>query len=196
MSERFEPGSATPAVVEPVPSAVRQRVSRQRRRDTAPETALRRELHRRGLRFRVDHPLVGSPRRRGDIASTRARIVVFVDGCFGHGCPVHGTSLVTRAEWWTQELKRNVARDRDTDARLTESGWVVLRFWEHVDPLSAADAVERSYRVLRDEQGQGAASGASPSRLTPLLYCKNMLHPWPRCERYVGTTLSPTERTQ
>lgn len=148
MSESFEPRSETPAGVEPVPPAVRKRMSRQRRRDTAPETALRRELHRRGLRFRVDHSLVGIPRRRGDIVFTRARLVVFVDGCFWHACPIHGTSPVTRAEWWAQKLERNVARDRDTDARLTNSGWVVLRFWEHVDPLVAATDVEATYRLL------------------------------------------------
>lgn len=148
MGESFESRRSTPVVVEPVPPAVTQRMSRQRRRDTAPETALRRELHRRGLRFRVDHSLVGIPRRRGDIVFTRARLVLFVDGCFWHACPIHGTSPVTRAEWWAQKLERNVARDRDTDARLTNSGWVVLRFWEHVDPLVAATDVEATYRLL------------------------------------------------
>lgn len=135
-----------PAGVESVEPSVAARMSRQRRRDTAPEIALRRELHRRGLRFRVDHPLPGMPRRRGDVVFTRARLVVFVDGCFWHDCPDHGTRPATRTEWWVEKLARNVRRDRDTDSRLAVTGWSVLRFWEHVDPAAAADVVEAQYR--------------------------------------------------
>ncbi|MEV0869548.1 very short patch repair endonuclease [Brachybacterium paraconglomeratum] len=134
----------------PVGSAVSARMSRQRRRDTAPEVALRRLLHREGLRFRVDHPLPGMPRRRGDVVFTRARLVVFVDGCFWHSCPQHATTPATRTDWWTEKLERNVARDRDTDVRLVEQGWTVLRFWEHEDPMTCARAVERVYRGLLD----------------------------------------------
>ena len=123
-------------------------MSRQRRRDTAPEIALRRELHRAGLRFRVDHPLPGMQRRRGDVVFTRARLVVFVDGCFWHACPEHATTPATRKQWWSEKLRRNVDRDRDTDRGLAEQGWAVLRFWEHDDPVECADVVVRQYRAL------------------------------------------------
>ncbi|MGP5079268.1 very short patch repair endonuclease [Brachybacterium alimentarium] len=134
--------------VEAVDPATRARMARQRRRDTAPEVALRRELHRRGLRFRVDHPLEGMRRRRGDVVFTRARLAVFVDGCFWHDCPEHGTRPVSRAEWWADKLAKNVERDRGTDAWLASIGWVVIRIWEHEDPIEAASRVEAEYRSL------------------------------------------------
>jgi len=127
-------------------SLVGLRMSRQRRRDTVPELALRRELHRRGLRYRVDEPLVGLPRRRADITFSRARVVVFVDGCFWHSCPDHRTAPRNNGAWWHAKLERNVERDRETDAVLTASGWFVLRFWEHEDMIAAADQVERTVR--------------------------------------------------
>ena len=131
---------------EPIDGMVRTRMVAQRRRDTRPEIELRQELHQRGLRFRVDHPLPGIPRRRADVLFPRARLAVFVDGCFWHDCPVHGTRPKARAEWWAEKLRRNVERDRDTDRRLTEAGWSVLRFWEHDEVPSSADEVEAVYR--------------------------------------------------
>lgn len=116
-------------------------MSRQARRDTAPELALRSELHRRGLRYRVDWPLPGMPRRRADIAFTRAKIAVFVDGCFWHSCPEHGTDAKANAEWWAAKLAANVRRDRETGERLRAAGWAVLRFWEHETTMDAADEV-------------------------------------------------------
>lgn len=124
---------------------VRVRMERQARRDTAPELALRKELWRRGLRYRIDHKVVGN-RRRVDIAFTRAKVAVFVDGCFWHRCPDHGTLPKSNADWWRAKLDANVARDRDTDARLEEAGWIVIRVWEHDDPTSAADVVEQLIR--------------------------------------------------
>lgn len=120
---------------------------RQRRVGTAPELDLRRELHDRGLRYRVDLAVLPDlRRRRADIVFTRARIVVFVDGCFWHGCPDHGTLPASNRDWWRAKLRRNVERDRETDQRLTAAGWVVLRFWEHEDVVGAADAVEAAVR--------------------------------------------------
>ena len=121
-------------------------MSRQLRRDTVPELALRRELHRRGLRYRVDAPLPGMPRRRADLVLTRARIAVFVDGCFWHACSEHATAPTSNAGWWRTKLERNVERDRDTDARLLELGWIPLRFWEHADMEAAADIVQEQWR--------------------------------------------------
>lgn len=87
----------------------------------------------------------GMPRRRADVVFTRARLAVFVDGCFWHDCPLHGTRPVTRAEWWADKLARNVARDRETDSWLTSIGWTALRVWEHEDPMEAAARVEAEY---------------------------------------------------
>lgn len=128
-------------------------MSAQRRRDTAPELDLRRALHRAGLRFRIDHPLPQIPRRRADVVFTRVGLAVFVDGCFWHDCPVHGTRPKSRAEWWEAKLRRNVERDRDTDARLVEAQWTVLRFWEHEDMELAAVHVRRVYEQLRATVG-------------------------------------------
>lgn len=122
------------------------RMSRQRTRDTAAEWALRRLLHARGLRYRVDAVLPGLPRRRADILFPRQKVAVFVDGCFWHGCPDHKTEPKSNADWWATKLARNAQRDRETDAHLTELGWNVVRIWEHEDPECAADRVEAAVR--------------------------------------------------
>ena len=120
-----------------------KRMSSAKRRDTAPEMLLRRELHRRGRRFRVVTKVPGNNRRTIDIAFPRQKLAVFVDGCFWHGCPEHGTSPTANSEWWRQKLEANVARDRDTDRLLREAGWTVLRVWEHAAPELSADGIER-----------------------------------------------------
>ena len=74
------------------------------------------------------------------------RVAVFVDGCFWHGCPVHGTHPKANKAWWAEKLRANVARDRATDQYLTGLGWVVVRIWEHEDADSAADRVEAVVR--------------------------------------------------
>jgi DNA mismatch endonuclease (patch repair protein) len=116
-------------------------MARQKRRDTEPEMQLRRLLHGMGLRYRVNAALSGMPRRRADITFTRLHIAVFVDGCFWHQCPVHATAPATNSTWWARKLAANVARDRDTDAKLRALDWTVLRFWEHEDMAQAAAAV-------------------------------------------------------
>lgn len=83
-------------------------------------------------------------RRRADLLFPRRRTAVYVDGCFWHSCPVHATRPKNNAEWWAAKLAGNVARDRDTDARLAEAGWVVVRVWEHEEPAAAADRVDRA----------------------------------------------------
>ncbi|NMD95435.1 very short patch repair endonuclease [Rhodococcus sp. BL-253-APC-6A1W] len=117
------------------------RMSRQRRRDTAPEVALRRELHRRGLRFYVDRAPWPGVRRRADLVFPRRRVAVYVDGCFWHRCPLHATDPKNNAEWWADKLAGNVERDRDTDSLLAAAGWTVIRVWEHEDPITAATRV-------------------------------------------------------
>lgn len=115
-------------------------MQRQRQKDTAAERALRSLLHRRGFRYRVDYLLPGL-RRRADIAFPTERVAVMVDGCFWHGCPEHGTWPRENADWWREKIERNRARDRDTDARLADAGWVSVRVWEHEDPAEAAARV-------------------------------------------------------
>jgi DNA mismatch endonuclease (patch repair protein) len=121
----------------------------QRRRDTAPELALRRRLHALGLRFRVDLRVLPALRRRPDVAFTRARVAVFVDGCFWHSCPQHATRPAANRQWWADKLAANVTRDRDTDRRLDEAGWAVVRVWEHEDADTAARRVADVVRQRR-----------------------------------------------
>jgi DNA mismatch endonuclease (patch repair protein) len=132
---------------------------RQRRRDTAPEVAIRRLLFAQGFRYRVDATLP-SMRRRADLLFKTARIAVFVDGCFWHGCPEHGTRPKSNAAWWAGKLDRNIQRDRDTDQRLVADGWTVVRIWEHEPPASAAVKIAG---IVQRLVGEGAAS-PRPSR--------------------------------
>ena len=119
-----------------------------RRRDTRPELELRRRLHALGLRYRVAYPIPGQRRRTIDVAFTRARVAVFVDGCFWHGCPEHGTRSAANSEWWRAKMTANRARDLDSTRVLEAMGWRVLRVWEHEDAASAADQVVAMVRAL------------------------------------------------
>jgi DNA mismatch endonuclease (patch repair protein) len=143
------------------------RMSRQRRRDTAPELAIRRLLHARGLRYRVAWRIPGMPRRTVDIAFTRARIAVFVDGCFWHSCPIHRTSPASNHTWWAMKLAANQERDAATDRHLTELGWRVLRIWEHEDPAVAAARIAKQVAALSAPTGDvpptAGASARGPS---------------------------------
>lgn len=127
------PGACTPEV-----SA---RMSAFPRRDTLPELALRRLLHSSGYRYRVHYPVPSRRRRTVDIAFTRYRIAIFVDGCFWHGCPEHGTLPVSNREWWDRKIQVTRLRDVDTADSLGTAGWVVLRFWEHEAPEDMAARV-------------------------------------------------------
>jgi DNA mismatch endonuclease (patch repair protein) len=123
------------------------------RKDTGPELALRRELHGRGLRFRLHGNLPGRP----DIVLTRARIVVFVDGCFWHACPRHGTLPKNNRDWWREKLEANVVRDRIKDEALSALGWLVLHVWEHESVSNAAD---RIVSLWEDRTGRGRVAYA------------------------------------
>ncbi|ARU51408.1 very short patch repair endonuclease [Cellulosimicrobium cellulans] len=115
-------------------AAVSRRMSTARRRDTRPELDVRKRLHAQGLRYRVQFPVPGLARRTIDIAFTKTKVAVFVDGCFWHSCPEHGTIPRANSEWWANKLRRNAARDVETTEVLAAAGWRVLRFWEHTDP--------------------------------------------------------------
>lgn len=136
------------AEVQAAPGSASHRMSRQRARDTKPELALRRELHRRGLRYFVNRRVLTQVRREADVVFPRQRVAVFVDGCFWHSCPLHATQAKSNAAFWEEKLAANVARDRDTDRRLLGAGWAVVRVWEHEDALVSADRVEAAVRDL------------------------------------------------
>ena len=119
-------------------------------RDTRPELALRRRLHRLGLRFRVDAPLPET-RRRADVLFPRLRLAVFVDGCFWHGCPQHMTWPTNNADWWRTKIEATQRRDRDTDKLLAQSGWRIVRVWEHERTAEAAERVARAVNEQRSK---------------------------------------------
>jgi len=132
-----------------------------RRTDTKPEVALRHALHQMGYRYRKDYrlDLDGGKRVRPDIAFTSRKVAVFIDGCFWHSCPDHGSKPRVNEFYWAPKLLRTVERDRAADAALIIAGWKVVRLWEHV-PLD--DAVAAVLAAL----GGGAAT-ASGQQGTP-----------------------------
>jgi DNA mismatch endonuclease (patch repair protein) len=133
-----------PIVVPPAPAATSPAASAtmraNRRRDTRPELALRRELWRRGHRYLVDATPAGtSRRRRADVLLRGARIAVFVDGCFWHSCLQHRHVPKANRAWWEVKLASIRERDARTDVELRAAGWLPVRIWEHEDPAGAAD---------------------------------------------------------
>lgn len=129
--------------------AVRQRMQQQKTRNTGVEIALRSELHRRGFRFRVHRRPLRGVRREADIINASIKLAVFVDGCFWHGCPTHATWPKANDEFWRRKIEGNRERDRDTDRRLEEAGWSVVRVWEHESVSEAADRVMTVVEQLR-----------------------------------------------
>lgn len=120
-----------------------------RSRDTKPERLIRRLVHANGLRYRVAAKPLPDLRRTADMVFRSAKVAVFIDGCYWHGCPVHYVSPKTNPGYWSDKVARNIARDRDTDQRLAEAGWTVLRFWEHEPPTDCASAIESVVRLKR-----------------------------------------------
>lgn len=148
--------------------AVRHRMQQQRTRDTAPELAIRRLLHARGLRYRIDVAPLENLRRRADIVFRPAKVAVFVDGCFWHGCPQDGGHTThANSAYWSAKIARNQLRDRDTDGRLAAAGWLPIRVWEHEPPEEAAARIagivlarrKPSQRLRARGLGDGTACG-------------------------------------
>ncbi len=130
-------------------SAVRIRMSKQKSRNTGIEMTLRKILHAAGFRYRVHRRPVKGVRREADLVFGPARVAVFVDGCFWHGCPVHATWPKNNADFWREKIETNRRRDADTDTRLDEAGWLALRIWEHETAETAADRVIKAVRGRR-----------------------------------------------
>ncbi|MCF0093111.1 very short patch repair endonuclease [Micromonospora sp. MH99] len=123
-------------------SNVRAVMRANKARDTRPERRLRSLLHKRGLRYRVNCRPLADVRRTADIIFSAARVAVFVDGCYWHGCPEHYRPARVNDRFWHEKIDRNRARDRETEQMLADAGWSVIRVWEHEDPVAAADRVE------------------------------------------------------
>jgi DNA mismatch endonuclease (patch repair protein) len=111
--------------------------------------AVRRACHHLGLRYWANRRPLPTLRREADLVFPRARVAVFVDGCFWHGCPEHGTWPRNNAEFWRAKIEGNVRRDRDTDARLEAEGWTVVRVWEHEAPADAAQRIAEAVDAVR-----------------------------------------------
>jgi len=119
------------------------------RKHTTPELHLRSALHALGLRYRLHTKVPGNNRRTIDVAFPKQRVAVFVDGCYWHGCPEHGTQPKTNSEWWSWKFAKNFERDQNTNELLSDAGWLVIRIWEHEDPFSAASKVAGEVRNTR-----------------------------------------------
>lgn len=147
MKQRTELGLPYPT---PTTPAAANRMRANRRSDTQPEVLLRSLLHRSGLRFRKDHQIRLFTGRvvRADIAFTGKRLAVFVDGCFWHSCPLHGTVPKSNRDYWVPKLKQNVDRDKLVNQLLESTGWTVVRIWEHTDQESARLEIISLLRVL------------------------------------------------
>ncbi len=135
--------------------AVRAVMRANRSRDTGPELALRASLRALGFGYRVDAPPLPGLRRRADIVFLGARVAVFCDGCYWHGCPEHYRPSRANSDFWSSKIDGNRARDRDTDDRLSDAGWVSIRVWEHEDPNEAADRIADV--VIARRMGVGGA---------------------------------------
>ena len=139
-------------------ASIRDKMQRQPRRDTSIERALRSELFRRGLRYYLHRRPISGLRREADIVFPRVRVAVFVDSCWWHACPEHGTVPRANREWWESKLRRNHERDLDTTARFEAAGWKVVRVWEHEDVAKAgqrvADAVGARRRTTTSDEGR------------------------------------------
>ena len=123
--------------------------------DTKPEVRLRSTLHRAGLRFRKNHQLIVQGRRsRPDIVFPGARVAVFLDGCFWHHCPLHGSLPRANGSYWAAKFARNADRDEALDQALGEAGWTVVRLWEHEPLETAARHVLDVVRTSKVSEGQ------------------------------------------
>ncbi|MFE9804106.1 very short patch repair endonuclease [Streptomyces goshikiensis] len=128
--------------------AVRASMRGNRGKDTVPEVRLRSLIHREGLRYRVSTRPLPDLRRTADLVFTKARVAVFVDGCFWHGCPEHHRPATRNSEFWRDKIEVNRSRDEETNRRLADAGWTVIRIWEHEDPEAAA---QRLIAVVRGQ---------------------------------------------
>ncbi len=127
-----------------------------RSRDTSPEMAARRALHAMGLRYRMNARPLPELRRTADIVFRPAKVAVFIDGCFWHGCPEHYREPASNIEYWWPKIARNRERDAETMAALVAAGWLVLRFWEHDLYTLAVETIAKVVRERRPDREPSA----------------------------------------
>lgn len=120
-----------------------------RSRDTRPELAIRREVHRLGLRYRISCRPEAAIRRTADLVFRRTKVAVFIDGCYWHGCPEHFHQPRANVDYWAGKIGGNVAHDRETDRLLRERGWEVVRIWEHQEPAVGAKLIASVVQTRR-----------------------------------------------
>lgn len=158
MTQPRAPGLRPRRTPTPKDESIRHRFERTARRDTGPERALRSALHRAGYRFRVDLSPTPALRSRADVLFVRERLAVFVDGCFWHGCPEHGTFPKNNATWWRAKIEANRARDARIEAELRAAGWLVVRIWEHEPVREAAGRVIAAIEEVRGRLRESSRS--------------------------------------
>lgn len=130
-----------------------------KRRDTLPELRVRQLVHAAGLRYRVDYaPLSQNRRLRADLVFTRAKVAVFIDGCFWHGCPQHYVASRTNTDYWGPKIAANAERDARNTASLEGDGWTVLRFWAHTPADEAAARIVDAVTATRAARSPRAAA--------------------------------------
>jgi DNA mismatch endonuclease, patch repair protein len=125
-----------------------------RSRDTKPERLIRQLVHAQGLRYRVAARPLPNLGRTADLVFRPAKVAVFIDGCYWHGCPNHYVPPKTNSGYWSNKVAGNMARDRNTDELLTKAGWLVLRFWEHESSTACADQIAATVIARRAELGK------------------------------------------
>ena len=109
-------------------------------KDTNPEIILRKALYRKGIRgYRIHKDMLGKP----DIIFTNRKLVIFVDGCFWHKCPICFKSPESNKDFWTAKINRNVERDKEVSDEYIRLGWKLLRIWEHEIEHDIEKCVER-----------------------------------------------------
>lgn len=133
-------------------AARRRNMQAIRSRDTKPELLIRRVLHAQGLRYRVAAKPLPDLRRTADIVFRPAKLAIFVDGCYWHGCPDHYVPPKTNTNYWSAKVLRNMTRDRDTNTQLQAAGWTVLRFWEHESADGCALTITAALGRIRDSR--------------------------------------------
>jgi DNA mismatch endonuclease (patch repair protein) len=137
-----------------------------RSRDTKPELSVRRILHADGFRYRVAARPIPTLRRTADILFTRAKVAVFIDGCFWHGCPEHYVEPKSHVDYWRPKIERNVSRDLETTAQLEQAGWIVLRYWSHELSSTVAESVAERVRAARTGPSRASGAGARSGTCT------------------------------
>ena len=114
------------------------------------ENLFTKELWHRGLRFRKNvRKLKGNP----DIVIQKYKIVIFVDSCFWHGCPLHFRRPKSNQKYWDSKIDRNRERDKEVNEYYIEKGWNLKRVWEHDIKSDLGSIVDETVRFINTAKG-------------------------------------------